>query len=188
MRILRLVGIGLILAATGVLTSCEDDPGVTTDLIVIQLSGIKEGDIADGIVAKSKNISTEVANPYHSFLEEARRAFGGDPSRIRVDTIQITLDGSTAGISSFGELFNADAQVFLDADTGGTVYVGTVSFPTGTGPVTLEVTSTDDALQSISDALMSGDFRVGVRGTTLRTAADDFDARVDVRIGFSAYE
>jgi len=188
MRIRKTVGIGLILAAAGLLASCSDDPVATTDLIVIQLSGIKESDVVDGTVAKSKNISTEVANPYHAFLVEARRVLGRDPSTIRVESVQITLDGSTVGLSSFGELFNADARVFIDADVGGTVYVGTVNSPAGTGPVTLETTATEESLQPIFAALLSGDFRVGVRGTTLRTATDDFDARVDVRIGFAAYE
>ncbi len=119
---------------------------------------------------------------------DARRVLGGDPSQIRVESVQITLDGSTSGIASLGELFDGDAQVFIDADLGGTVYVGTINRPTGTGPVSLEITSTDENLAPIVAALLSGDFRLGVRGTTLRTAADDIDARIDVRIGFGAYE
>jgi hypothetical protein len=184
----RISSIGLALAATALLAACDEDPVVATDLIVIQLSGIKEGDVADGVVSKSKNVSTESGNPYHAFLVEARAVLGRDPSRIRVDAVQITLDGSTTGIASFADLFNADAEVFLDADVGGTVAVARVTGPTGTGPVTLEVVSTDETLAPIMAALLSGDFRVGVRGTTLRTSADDFDARVDVRIGFGAYE
>jgi hypothetical protein len=184
----RILSFGLILAATGILAACDEDPVVATDLIVIQLSGIKQGDITDGVVSKSKNVSTESGNPYHAFLVEARAVLGRDPARIRVESVQLTLDGSTRGIASFADLFNADAEVYLDADVGGTVNVARVTRPTGTGPVELAVVSTDATLAPILAALLSGDFRVGVRGTTLRTSADDFDARIDVRIGFGGYQ
>jgi hypothetical protein len=180
--------IGLMLAATGLLAGCDEDPVNATGRIVIELSGISQGDIVDGSVSNAKNVSTESGNPYHAFLVQANSTLGGDPARIRVEAAEITLDPSSTGVASFADLFNASAEVFLDADVGGTVVVARVNAPTGTGPVALEVVSTDDTLAPIMDALLSGDFQVGVRGTTALTSADDFDARIDVGIGFGAYE
>jgi hypothetical protein len=169
--------------------SCEDDeePVAQTDTIVIQLAGIKEGDIHDGVVEKDKNVATEVGNPYGAFLQAARVALGRNPGRIAVTSVAITLGGDSRGVISFADLFVGETNVFLRADVGGTVYVARVTAPTGVGPLDCEVIAGDAALAPIRDALLSGNFRVGIRGTTNRLPPDDFAARVDVRIGFAAY-
>lgn len=168
--------------------SCDDDePVAETGTIVIQLSGIKQGDIHDGVVEKDKNVTTESGNPYGAFLQAARTALGHDPSRIEVTSVSITLGGDSRGVASFADLFSGETNVFLRADVGGTVYVARVTNPTGVGPVTCEVIADEAALAPIRDALLSGNFRVGVRGPTNRLPTDDFDARIDVQIGFAAY-
>jgi hypothetical protein len=166
----------------------DDDPVSSTGEIVIQLSGIKEGDIVSGVVEKSKNVTTESGNPYGAFLTDARAALGGDPGRIEVTSARITLAEGSRGIAAFEALFDGDVDVFLSADVGGTVPVARVHAPTGSGPVTCEVVAGSSDLAPILAALRSGSFRVGIRGHTPRLETDDFDARVDVRIGFAAYE
>lgn len=171
-----------------ILAGCEEDPVGTTENIVIQLSGIKEGDIVSGVVEKSKNITTESGNPYGAFLQHVRTALGRNPSRIEVIRAEITLDDSSRGVISLADLFSGQVDVYLDADVGGTVPVARVTGPTGMGPVGCSIIATPDTLAPIMDALLSGNFRVGVRGATNRLPTDDFDARLDVRIGFAAYE
>ena len=182
-------GLGLAVMAVGPLTiGCEEDPVGVEDRIVIQLSGIKESDINSGTVQKSKNVTTETSNPYGAFLQDARQTLGRDPSRIGVTMVQITLAGDSRGVASFGDLFNGTVEVFLDADVGGTVPVARVSAPGGSGPIDLELVSDEASLAPILAALLATNFRVGIRGATPRTGSDDFDARIDVRIGFAAYE
>jgi hypothetical protein len=181
-RALALAFLGL--SAAG----CDEDPVNATGRIVIELSGIKETDIVGGSVQKSKNVTTESGNPYGAFLHSARQTLGRDPSRIRVTATEMTLDPGTTGVASFAELFNGTVEVILEADVGGTVAVARVSAPTGTGPIAMGVIADDAALAPILAALLDGNFRVGIRGTTALTAADDFDARIDVGIGFAAYE
>jgi hypothetical protein len=176
------------LTAALALPACAEDPVLATDLIVITLSDINENDITSGVVEERKNISTESGNPYGEFLREARRILGRDPGRIRVESVQITLDGSSRGVDGFQDLFPGEVNVFLDASAGGTVYVGRTSAPTGMGPVVLSVISSDDSLAPIMDALLGGSFHVGVQGATHRLEHDDFDAGINIRIGFGAYE
>mgnify|MGYP000684073182 CR=1 FL=1 len=185
-NVVCLAALGGLLFGAG---SCDDDedPVARTDTIVIQLAGIKEGDIHDGVVEKDKNVTTEVGNPYGAFLDAARVALGRNPSRIEVTSVAITLGGDSRGVISFADLFVGETNVFLRADVGGTVYVARVTGPTGVGPVICEVIAGDSALAPIRDALLAGNFRVGIRGTTNRLPTDDFDARIDVRIGFAAY-
>ena len=179
-----MLAVGLGLTALG----CAEDPVTVSDRIVIQLSGIKESDITSGVVEKSKNVTTESGNPYGAFLQNARTTLGHNPSRIEVLMAQITLSGDSRGVISLEDLFTGEVNVFLDADVGGTVPVGRVTNPTGMGPVDCAIVSTESSLAPIMDALLSGNFRVGVRGPTNRLPTDDFDARLDVRIGFGAFE
>ena len=113
---------------------------------------------------------------------------GREPSRIAVTMVQITLAGDSRGVASLADLFNGTVEVFLDADVGGTVPVARVSAPSGSGPIELEMVSDEASLAPILAALLATNFRVGIRGSTARTATDDFDARIDVRIGFAAFE
>jgi len=185
---MKLVGRSLlvVLSLAG-LAGCES-PAASSDTIVIRLSGIKEGDVADGVVEREKNVTTETSNPYARFLADARAALGRDPSRVEVDAVSITLGGDTRGVAGFQELFSGETNVFLRDDVGGTVYVGRVGAPSGVGPVECEVVATEESLAPILPALLSGAFRVGVRGPTNRLATDDFDAKVEVSIRFSALE
>ena len=176
----------VVLSLAG-LAGCET-PAASSDAIVIRLSGIKEDDVHDGVVEREKNVTTETSNPYAHFLADARAALGRDPSRIDVEAVSITLGGDTRGVVGFQELFSGETNVFLRDDAGGTVYVGRVASPSGVGPVECEVVSTEDSLAPILPALLSGTFRVGVRGPTARLATDDFDAKVEVSIRFAAFE
>ena len=62
----------LVVLSLSALAGCED-PAATSDTIVIRLSGIKEGDVADGVVEREKNVTTEVSNPYAQFLADAKK-------------------------------------------------------------------------------------------------------------------
>jgi len=177
----------LVLVALGAVAGCEE-PAATSDTIVIRLSGIKEGDIIDGFVEREKNVTTETSNPYAAFLADAREALGTDPTLVEVEAVSLTLGGDTRGVAGFEELFTGEVNVFLRTDDGGTVYVGRVTDPTGVGPVECELVAGDEALAPILPSLLDGSFRVGVRGATPRVAGDDFDAKVEVAIGFAAYE
>ena len=177
-----------VLAVGLSMIGCEEDPVGAEDRIVIQLSGIKESDIVSGTVQKSKNVTTETSNPYGAFMQDARQTLGREPSRIAVTMVQITLAGDSRGVASLADLFNGTVEVFLDADVGGTVPVARVSAPSGSGPIELEMVSDEASLAPILAALLATNFRVGIRGSTARTATDDFDARIDVRIGFAAFE
>lgn len=184
------LAVPLLLVLLPVLGCDEDEPVARTGEIVIQLSGIREGDIVAGSVEEEKNVTTESGNPYGAFLQSAREALGHDPSRIEVTSASITLAGGSRGVATFEELFDGETHVFLRADVGGTpvtVHVARVVAPSGTGPVACEVIADRAALAPLDAALLSAGFRVGVRGPTPRLPTDSFDARIDVRIGFAAY-
>lgn len=183
----RTFAIVLVALSAVALPACDDDPVASTGTIVIQLSGINEGDIRSGVVENSKNVTTETGNPYRIFLDEARTVLGRPPGRIRVTSASITIDGSSRGVASLADLFTGEVNVFLDANVGGTVPVARTTDPAGMGPVAFRIVAGDDDLAPIMTALLAGDFRVGVNGPTPRLPSDDFDARLDVRIGFSAY-
>jgi len=175
------------LVALGAVAGCEE-PAATSDTIVIRLSGIKEDDIVDGFVEQEKNVTTESSNPYAQFLDDAREALGVDPTRVEVEAASITLGGDSAGVAGFDQLFTGEVNVFLRTDDGGTVYIGRVTDPAGVGPVECDVIADDEALAPILPSLLDGGFRVGVRGATELTAADDFDARIEVSVRFAAFE
>jgi hypothetical protein len=169
------------------LAGCEE-PAATSDTIVIRLSGIKEDDIREGVVEKEKNVTTEVSNPYAQFLADARAALGTDPTSVEVEAVTLTLAGDSRGVLGFEDVFSGEVNAFLRTDDGGTVYIGRVDRPTGVGPVECEIVADTDALAPILPSLLDGVFRVGVRGATDRVATDDFEAKIEVAVQFSAYE
>lgn len=177
----------VLLLLPGVL-GCGDDPVSATGRIVIRLSGMNEGDIVGGTLEEMKNISTESGNPYAAFVRDAEAALGREPGRIDVTAVQITLSGDSRGVAGLEEVFTGPVDVFLEADVGGRVAVGRVTNPTGTGPVDCSVVSSSATLDAIRAALLSGSFRVGVSGSTPRTPTDNFDAQIDIGVGFAAYE
>lgn len=177
----------LVVLALGAVAGCEE-PAATSDTIVIRLSGIKESDIVDGFVEREKNVTTESSNPYAQFLSDAREALGTEPPEVRVEAASLTLGGDSRNVAGFEELFTGEVNVFLRTDDGGTVYVARVTDPAGVGPVECEVIADDEALAPILPSLLDGGFRVGVRGATVRTATDNFEARIEVSIRFAAYE
>ncbi len=170
--------------------ACDDDsqPVATTDTIVVTLGGIKEDDIREGVISESKAISGPDDGDYNDFIRTARARLGRNPGRIGVTAVSFTLDGDSQGVASFADLFSAQVDVFFDAGAaGGTVNVGRANAPTGTGPVNCEVVAHEHELAPIQDALLGGNFRVGIRGMTNRLTTDNFEARINVRLGFAAY-
>ncbi|MDI7266505.1 MAG: hypothetical protein QME96_00750 [Myxococcota bacterium] len=182
-RLFPFLSVGLLAAL-----ACDDDPVAETNVVVVTLGGIKENDIRSGVIEESKGISTQTGNPYNQFIQTARARLGGNPGRIDVTAVSFTLDADSRGVASFADLFTAQVDVFFDAGSaGGTVNVGRVNAPTGTGPVNCELVADEYELAPIQDALLGGNFRVGIRGMTNRLTTDNFEARINIRLGFAAY-
>jgi hypothetical protein len=151
----------------------------------VRLDKFKDGDVRNEAFDSDKDVDTGSGNPYAAFLRDARAALGRDPAAVVVDRMTFTLAGDTRGVTAFEQIFAGTAVVYV-ATSAVTVNVGSVTAPTGAGPVAVQITATRADLAPINAALLSGHFKVGVRVPAAPARPSSFDARVSTTLYFRA--
>ena len=172
------------------LVACGDDPLSYSAPVAINLKA-ESGQVNGTAISDEKGITTESGNPYGAFVADAEAKIEKDPSRIELDSLDLTLGALSTGVTALEQVYTGDVDVlFLMNDTNNTYTAGRVTNPTGTGPVEVGVQFESDAVAAQDwPKLLGGSFKVVIRGT----AAADFaskGAKADLQLTFtfSAYE
>lgn len=183
---------GLLAATMGTGCGAASDgtgPGLNTagysGPVSVRLDKFKDGEVRNEAFDSDREIDTESGNPYADFLRSARTALGRDPAAVVVDRATFTLASDTRGVTAFEQIFTGTAVVYF-ATSSVTVNVGTVTLPTGAGPVTVLINASRADLAPINAALVSGHFKVGMRVPAAPGRPASFDARVSMTLYFRA--
>ncbi|TNF23415.1 MAG: hypothetical protein EP329_27595 [Deltaproteobacteria bacterium] len=174
-----------VLLALLALPACGDDPVAHSETVSIELSGIKPGDLKNGVASEEKNINSESGNPYAEFLKAAKNALGGkDPGTIELVSAYMRVNSSSKNVIAFEDVL-VDAELFFsNSDT--TIPIGTVTGPTGSS-VKISI-GEDIDFEPLRSAMLGGDFKVGVRGNAVDTPPADFELKISLDLKFTAYE
>jgi hypothetical protein len=151
----------------------------------VRLDKFKDGDVRNESFDSDKDINTESGNPYAGFLRAARAALGRDAAAVVLDRMTFTLASDTRGVTAFEQIFAGTAVVYF-VSSSATVIVGSAVMPTGPGPVSVQVTASRTDLLPVNAALLSGQFKVGVRVPAAPGRPASFDARVSTTLYFRA--
>lgn len=151
----------------------------------VRLDKFKDGDVRNGAFDSDKDINTESGNPYGGFLRDARASLGRDPAAVLLERMTFTLASDTRGVTGFEQFLSGTAVVYF-ANSSVTVNVGTAVMPTGAGPVTVQITAGRAELAPINAALLSGNFKVGMRVPAAAGRPGSFDARLSTTLYFRA--
>jgi hypothetical protein len=137
-------------------------------------------------ISDEKGITTESGNPYGAFIGDARAQLKHDPSRVELDTLDLTLGALSTGVTGLEQIYTGDVDVlFLMNDTNNTYTAGRISNPTGTGPVAVGVLFESDAVADQDWVkLIGGSFKVVIRGTAAAGFASK-GAKADLQLAFT---
>jgi hypothetical protein len=184
----NLATVGVVLACA--LAGCSDDPVSFSAPVGINLKA-ESGDVTGAALSDEKGITTESGNPYGAFVSDARAKIGGDPARIEIDSLTLTLGADSTGVTGLDQVYTGDVDVLFQMnDTNNTYPAGRITNPTATGPVAVGVQLDSDAVSDPDwTKFIGGNFKVVIRGT----AATDFStkgAKADLQLNFTfaAYE
>lgn len=181
----RVLPLSLTLASLLALSSCGDDPVAHSETVSIKLSGLKNGDVDNGVYSEEKNINTESGNPYGEFLKNARAALGGkDPGAIELTSAFVRVHADSKNVATLEQVL-ADVELFV-SDSATTLPVGQKDAPTGSS-VAIPLDEELD-YEPIAATLLGGDFKVGVRGTAVDPLPSDFELKLTLDLKFTAYE
>jgi hypothetical protein len=152
---------------------------------------VKSSDVASTAITEDKEITTENGNPYGAFVSDATTRLGRAPGRIEVDSATLLLGAQSTNVTRLEDVFTGVVDIaFLMNDTNNTYEVGSVTDPTGVGPidVAIALSGSDMAPQDFTKYL-GGGFRVIARGS----AAPGFtsksaEAALQVTFTFAAFE
>lgn len=179
------LGAALLLSLAG----CGDDLAANTvnfsGPVTINVDKFKDGDVRNDAFDADKNVNTESGNPYGAFLQQARGALGRAPAAVLVERVTLTLGRDSTGVTSFEQFLGGPLVVYL-ASSSTTVNIGSVTQPTGAGPVEVTITATRDTLAPINNDLVQGSFKVGIRVPAAAGRPRSFDAKIATVIYFRA--
>jgi hypothetical protein len=164
--------------------ACGDDPVAYSETVSLKLSGIKNGDIAQGVASEDKNVNSEAGNPYAEFLKSARAELGRDPGSIELVSAFVRVHADSKNVVNIEQVFE-DLELFL-ANSQTTIPASDNEAPTGTS-VRMAIYEDLD-YGPVFDSMLAGDFKVGVRGTTVAEPPADFDLKLTLDLKFTAYE
>ena len=172
--------------------ACGSDPASQSAPVGITLKlQSRDVDVPNGTVSAEKNVTTESGNPWGKFINDAQVALGADPSSIVLDQATLTLQGTSTGVASLGEVFGGATAVSFVTNTSNTDYpVASSVLDTNSGTLVSLENNFDYAQVVAADRseLLSGSFKVVLTGvaesnfSTLSATAD-----VVVTMTFSAY-
>jgi hypothetical protein len=156
------------------LAACSDDPVSFSAPVGINLKA-KSGDVASTAISEDKAITTESGNPYGAFVSDATAKLTRAPGRIEIDRATLLLGAQSTNVTRLEDVFTGVVDVaFVMNDTSNTYEVGTVSSPTGVGPVEVAIAlAGDDMAPQDFTRYLGGSFKVVARGT----AAPGFSSR-----------
>lgn len=171
--------------AVALLAACGDDPVSYSAPVAINLKA-ESGAVNGTVISDEKGITTESGNPYGAFVSDARSQLGGDPGRVEIDELALSLGAGSTGVTALDQVYTGDVEVlFLVGDTNNTYPVGRVENPAGSGPVGVDILLESDQIgEQDWDKYLSGGFKVVIRGT----AAADFatkGAKADIQLAFT---
>ncbi|HET7504943.1 MAG TPA: hypothetical protein VFK02_28160 [Kofleriaceae bacterium] len=169
--------------------ACGDDPVSYSAPVGINVK-VKSGDVAATAISEDKAITTETGNPYGGFVADATAKLGHAPGRIEIDQATLLLGAQSINVTGLEDVFTGVVDIsFLMNDTNNTYAVGTVTNPSGVGPIDIAISlaGADMAPQDFAKYL-GGGFKVVARGT----AAPDFaskgaEAQLQLTFTFAAF-
>jgi hypothetical protein len=167
------------------LVHCADDPVAYSEVVSLKLSGIKHGDVQNGVASEDKNVNSESGNPYGEFIKSAEDALGGaEPGRVVLTSALVGVHADSKGVIQLEQVFSS-VELFVSSGTG-TYPVGeTTALASSTADIVL---AQDVDWQALHPILVGGDFKVGVRVDVVDDVPDDWDAKLFLDLTFSAYE
>ena len=172
------------------LVACGDDPLSYSAPVAINLKA-ESGQVNGTAISDEKGITTESGNPYGAFIGEAKAQIKQDPSRIELETLDLTLGAQSTGVTALEQIYTGDVDVlFLMNDTNNTYPAGRITNPTGAGPAEVDVQFESDAVADQDfPKLVGGSFKVVIRGTAAAGFATK-GAKADLQLtfAFAAYE
>jgi hypothetical protein len=170
--------------------ACASDPVSFSAPVGINLKA-KSGDVATTAISEDKAITTESGNPYGAFVSDATTKLGRAPGRIEVGRVTLLLGAQSTNVTRLEDVFTGVVDIaFVMNDTDNTYEVGTVTNPTGVGPVDLAIalSGSDMAPQDFTKYL-GGSFKVVARGTAATGfASKNAEAALQLTFTFAAFE
>ena len=119
----RFVGIFVI----GLLAACGDDPVSYSAPVGINLKA-ESGEVNGTAISDEKDITSETGNPYGAFISDSRELIGGDPTRVELDSLTLTLGAQSTGVTALEQVYVGDVDVlFLMHESNNTYPAGRVA-------------------------------------------------------------
>jgi hypothetical protein len=148
----------------------------------------KASDTKNGAISEDKGITTETGNPYGAFISDARKKLDGkDPSRIEISSLTLLLGAQSTGVTALEQVFSGKVEVlFVMNDTNNSYPVGSITNPTGSGPLDLDVTFDSDTITGQDRTkLLGGDFKTVIRGPAATGFASPSTAEANLQLTFT---
>lgn len=191
MKQLVYLGVALCSLAGG----CSDeDPILYSDVVDLKIT-IASGDVdGDGNIGEDKNVNTESGNPYGAFVAAAREEVGGDPARIVLEDVALTVEAGSTNIATLGELFAGNASVTFETNSGTKYVVATRTFAAAdAATIMFEEVDTEFSANANSaekyTELVGGQFKVGVEGVAASGFKDaGASANLTISLSFTAFQ
>jgi hypothetical protein len=164
--IMKNIALALLLSITGLAAGCGGH-NLYSSPVGVNLHA-QSGDVSSGTITQDKMIISQSGNPYATFLAAARAKFGKDPSDVGVGGLTLVLGAGSTGVTLLEQVFTGQVDVlfWMQPGSGNSFSVGHVVNPTGIGPVNLNVDFNSSNVTGLDHAaLMSGNFRVVIRGS-----------------------
>lgn len=185
------LGIALCSLAAG----CSDeDPILYSDVVDLKFT-IASGDVdGDGNIGEDKNVNTESGNPYGAFIAAAQEEVGGDPARIVLDDVALTLEANSTNVALLGEVFAGNTSITFETNSGTKYVVATRAF-VAADPATIAFEAVETELSANANTaekyteIVGGQFKVGVEGVAAAGfAAANASANLTISLSFTAFQ
>ena len=146
---------------------------------------LKQGDVSGALIANDEHVGPGDAQ-WTRFLADASAALGQAPESFEVTGVKLQLDPTRSkNVGGIEQALSGAGAVFLRQE-GGLLQVDVATFEGLEGSAQESVDATGEALTPVFGSLAAGDFRLGVRGDTTRTPAEDFEAGLLVTLEVEA--
>ncbi len=148
----------------------------------------KAGDTKNGVITEDKGINTETGNPYGAFISDARGKLNGkDPSRIEISSLTLLLGAPSTGVTALEQVFSGKVEVlFVMDDTNNSYPVGSITDPTGSGPLNLDVNFDSNTISGQDRTrLLNGSFKTVIRGPAATGFASPSTAEANLQLTFT---
>jgi len=166
-----------------VLAACGDSGYEAT---IGQRLELQDGDMTGSTIARERSVDALFDEQWAPFLDRAEQELGHAPTEVALNGASLQLDAANSqGVGRLEDALMGEVVLYLrDPATELITDVAKVKDPKGTGRVELDMLDAD--LSALQQRLLSGDFRVGVRGTTPKPADSDFKLALSISLEASA--